>query len=78
MPPNYTPIFSLLSAVEEEKLAKNGEKSDTFPQKRQISAFPSLFGGRAILKNIYKINFLVYLEIFSLLGAVCDEKMTKT
>ena len=63
-------------------MTKKGENSVVlFRQKRQIchlSAFPGTFWGRAILKHILEIKFLVYLEIFSLLGAFRDEKMTKT
>jgi hypothetical protein len=62
-------------------MTKNGEKSEAlFRPKRhicQLSAFPDTFGGRTILKHIFEIKFLVYLEIFSLLGAIRDEKMTK-
>ena len=43
----------------------------------QLSAFPGTFEGRAILKHIFEIKFLVCPEIFSLLGAIRDEKMTK-
>ena len=62
-------------------MTKNGEKNTAlFRKKRQIcqlSAFPGTFEGRAILKHIFEIKFLVYPEIFSLLGAIRDEKMTK-
>ena len=59
-------------------MTKNGGKSVAlFRQKRQIcqlSAFPGPFGGRAILKHILEIKFVVYLENISLLGAIRDEK----
>ena len=77
----YLEIFSLLGAIRDEKMTKNGGKSVAlFRQKRQIcqlSAFPGTFGGRAILKHISQIKFVVNLEIFSLLGAIRDEKLTK-
>ena len=63
-------------------MTKNGGKSVAlFRQKRQIcqlSAFHGTFWGRAILKHIFKIKFVVYLENFSLVGGIRDEKMTKT
>ena len=62
-------------------MTKKCEKSAAFfRQKRQIcqlSAFPGTFGGRAILKHIFEIKFLVCPEIFSFLGAIQDEKITK-
>ena len=75
-------IFSLLGAIRDEKLTKKSEKSAAlFRQKRQIcqlSAFHGTFWGRAILKHIFEIKFVVYLENFSLVGGIRDEKMTKT
>ena len=65
---------------ETKKRQKREKSSALFCKKRQIyklSAFPGTFEGRAILKHIFEIKFLVYFEIFSLLSAIWDEKMTK-
>ena len=45
---------------------------------RFANYLPSLaLGSQAILKHIFEIKFLVYLEIFRLLGAIRDKKNDK-
>ena len=74
IPWNFHPPRCLLSP----KMASKRRCSSTKKiEICQLSAFPCNFGGRAIEKSIFKIKFPVYWPIFSLLGAVEEEKMIK-
>ena len=74
----YCEIFSLLGAIRVQKMTSERQHGSA-EKDRFANYLPSLAlsGGRAILKHIFEIKFLVCPEIFSLLGAIRDEKMTK-